>query len=81
MEDDKVKKDKASSGGGGYDYLLGMPLWSLTLEKVQELCNERDEKKGQLEALLGTEPKQLWETDLDNFLQALEVSGKYHQMP
>lgn len=28
----------------GYDYLLGMKLWSLTLEKVRQLENELEEK-------------------------------------
>ena len=26
-----------AGANGGYDYLLSMPLWSLTLEKVQQL--------------------------------------------
>lgn len=29
----------------GYDYLLSMKLWSLTMEKVQSLTAERDQKK------------------------------------
>lgn len=28
----------------GYDYLLGMKLWSLTLEKVRQLENELEAK-------------------------------------
>eukprot|EP00897_Mesotaenium_endlicherianum_P007584 jgi/Mesen1/6854/ME000351S05971 len=69
-------KSGASEGAAskkGYDYLLGMPLWSLTLEKVQELCSERDGKEEQLEALKRTDPRQLWELDLANFLTALEA--------
>jgi DNA topoisomerase-2 len=34
-----------SAGGKGYDYLLSMPIFSLTLEKVQALCAERDGKQ------------------------------------
>lgn len=29
--------DDSAVVGGGYDYLLSMPLWSLTMEKVAQL--------------------------------------------
>ena len=35
----------------GYEYLLGMKIWSLTQEKVVELMAQRDEKKKELEIL------------------------------
>eukprot|EP00897_Mesotaenium_endlicherianum_P007582 jgi/Mesen1/6852/ME000351S05970 len=68
-------KAGASVGrASSYEYLLGMSLWSLTLELVQSLCKERDAKKEVREALLETDPKSLWEADLDAFLAALEAS-------
>lgn len=48
----------------GYDYLLSMKLWSLTLEKVQALAVQRDrkaEEKAEMELIT---PKELWVTDL-----------------
>ena len=33
----------------GYEYLLGMKIWSLTQEKVAELMAQRDEKRRELE--------------------------------
>ncbi|CAI5535699.1 unnamed protein product [Closterium sp. Naga37s-1] len=66
---------KAKKGGdGGYDYLLGMPLWSLTLERVQELLRDQKKNQDDHDALLKTEPKDLWESDLDLFLAELEVA-------
>ncbi|CAI5499015.1 unnamed protein product [Closterium sp. Naga37s-1] len=66
---------KAKKGGdGGYDYLLGMPLWSLTLERVQELLRDQKKNQDDHDALLKTEPKDLWESDLDLFLEELEVA-------
>jgi DNA topoisomerase-2 len=59
-----------ASAARGYDYLLSMPLWSLTAEKVEQLRNELRAKETELQALLATTPKQLWTTDLDAFLEA-----------
>ena len=36
---------------GAYDYLLGMPMWSLTYEKVEQLKQEASEKKAELERI------------------------------
>lgn len=68
--------DEASASGAGglsYDYLLSMPLWCLTMERVATLISERDGKQGELEELMRTTPSQMWETDLDAFEAALEV--------
>lgn len=35
----------------GYDYLLGMKLWSLTLEKVKQMENELDAKTEEMAKL------------------------------
>lgn len=56
----------------GYDYLLSMKLWSLTMERVQELINQRNNKKGELEELLATSAETLWLCDLDNLENALD---------
>lgn len=48
-----------------YDYLLNMPLWSLTYEKVQKLMKEQDEKSQELEILKKITVEQMWITDLD----------------
>ena len=63
----------ASAAARGYDYLLSMPLWSLTLEKVEQLRAELNAKEAELKALLATSPKQLWAKDLDAFLDGYEA--------
>ena len=67
--DEKVKGTKKKSG---YDYLLSMPLWSLTWEKVEKLKKEREEKEVEVKQLIDTPIGKLWSTDLDAFLQALD---------
>lgn len=47
-----------------WDYLLGMPLWSLSLERAQELERLVEEKKRELRELQGTAPEELWVRDL-----------------
>ena len=69
-KDEKEAAKKATSRG--YDYLLGMPLWSLTLEKVEQLKKELAEKEAELKKLLATTPKEMWSVDLDAFLVGYE---------
>ncbi|KAG7839161.1 hypothetical protein KL942_003523 [Ogataea angusta] len=52
-----------------YDYLLGMPLWSLTSERYEKLLKQRDEKEAELNNLLRKSAKDLWNEDLDVFLE------------
>eukprot|EP00166_Cyanidium_caldarium_P001262 ctg_165.g63 len=55
----------------GYDYLLSMPLWSLTRERVEELRRQRDGKVGELEVTRATTPKELWLRDLEQVERVL----------
>ncbi|KAJ2993089.1 DNA topoisomerase 2 [Globomyces sp. JEL0801] len=73
---DPIYKSKASNNSDeevetnehGYDYLLSMPIWNLTMEKVQQLIKEKEQKEEQIKLLLGQTPIDLWRTDLDSFL-------------
>jgi len=56
----------------GYEYLLGMKIWSLTFEKAEKLRAELAEKTGELEELEATEPCQLWLDDLAAVEEALD---------
>ena len=59
-----------------YNYLLNMPLWSLTKEKVDELLKEKDQKASEVEALKRMTPSDMWLKDLDELDAALdEVSS------
>ncbi|KAG6814411.1 hypothetical protein H0H92_007414 [Tricholoma furcatifolium] len=63
-----AKGDKTGSATTDYDYLLGMAIWSLTKEKIAKLKLQAEEKEQELFALLAKSPKELWNTDLDQFL-------------
>ncbi|KAK9070925.1 hypothetical protein SSX86_009493 [Deinandra increscens subsp. villosa] len=59
--------------GSEYDYLLSMPIGTLTYEKMQQLSNERDTKKAEFAELTKTPPKSLWLKDLDALSNQLDV--------
>jgi len=52
-----------------YEYLIRMPIYSLTLEKKEELMAERDNKMAELEDILSKEPRELWRDDLLKFIK------------
>ncbi|KAL7748705.1 DNA topoisomerase 2 [Sorochytrium milnesiophthora] len=76
--------DDADAGTGNadaasaadYDYLLSMPIWSLTHEKVVQLENELKEKKEELDYIISLTPTRMWEIDLDSFLLELEQNDE-----
>jgi DNA topoisomerase-2 len=55
-----------------YDYLLSMPLWSLTEEKIEELIRQMKNKKEEHDILIQKHHFELWENDLAEFLDALD---------
>ncbi|KAJ1892411.1 DNA topoisomerase 2, partial [Kickxella alabastrina] len=57
-----------------YDYLLVMPIWNLTQEKVEKLLKEKDGIQKKLEYLLTRTPINLWSDDLE------EVEKKWNVM-
>jgi DNA topoisomerase-2 len=66
-EQDK-EAEAAAEPATGYDYLLNMPIYSLTQEKVVALTGERDKKAQELETLKAKTEKDLWNADLDDFV-------------
>jgi DNA topoisomerase II len=50
-----------------YEYLLGMPIWSLTRERYEKLLQQRGNKETELNSLLKLSAKDLWNNDLDDF--------------
>ncbi|GAB4828068.1 DNA topoisomerase 2 [Ancistrocladus abbreviatus] len=59
-----------------YDYLLSMAIGTLTYEKVQELCAEKDKVTQQLEELRALTPNSLWLKDLDALETALDEQDR-----
>ncbi|KAH7157802.1 DNA topoisomerase II [Dactylonectria estremocensis] len=63
-------EDSDASGNecdGDYDYLLSMPIWSLTQERLDKLNEEFRKKKEEHDALDVLSDKDLWCRDLDQF--------------
>ena len=55
-----------------YDYLLSMPMWSVTEERVEQLLRQMRDKKEEHDALERKGIHQLWTEDLDAFLAELD---------
>ena len=60
-ENTKIKQE--------YNYLLNMSVYSFTLEKVDELSKEIENKKQDLSILQETEIKDMWIYELDEFVK------------
>ncbi|XP_039593428.1 DNA topoisomerase 2-beta [Polypterus senegalus] len=70
-DDDDSSVDSGSSGPN-FNYILNMPLWCLTKEKVEELLKQRDAKKHELDILQRKSPSDLWKEDLAAFAEELD---------
>jgi len=55
-----------------YDYLLGMPLWTLTEEKIVDLESQKAQKEAQIKELEEYTELQIWEKELDEFIASLD---------
>ena len=69
-DDDDIFLDDSAKD---YDYLLSMPLWNLTLEKVEKLKEQKMKKQDELYDLESTEVTEIWIKDLDQLSSALDV--------
>lgn len=67
-EDEAEGGDDESLQASSYDYLLGMPLWSLTQERVERLQRQIGEKEQEIDTLLEKSKEDLWKADLDDFI-------------
>ena len=55
-----------------FEYLLGMPMWSVTEERVEQLIRLMNEKQQEHAALQQKHEHDLWREDLDAFAAELE---------
>jgi DNA topoisomerase II len=70
----------------GYDYLLRLQISSITLEKIEKLENDIENRRSEREKLKNTTDKQLWLNDLEEFeniyvpwLDELEAEGNLNK--
>jgi DNA topoisomerase-2 len=73
--DEDAGNDDTQSGARDYDYLLGMAIWCLTQERVDKLLRQIGDVEVEIDILIGKTPKQLWNTDLDDFLHEWEYQN------
>eukprot|EP00752_Nemacystus_decipiens_P012396 g10983.t1 len=66
---DEEQEGEAADDGDdlskGYDYLLSMKIWNLTMERVKMMENELEAKTDEMAQLKATPPSELWVNDLD----------------
>ena len=55
-----------------YNYLLSMPIYNLTQEKIEELKKQENEKQTEYDILVKMKPHDLWLIDLDDFENAYD---------
>ncbi|KAF2070654.1 hypothetical protein CYY_008032 [Polysphondylium violaceum] len=77
--DEQEAEDVKDEDSKGYDYLLSLPLWSLTMERVKKILQERDAKKKDLDVLLGTELSTIYKRDLKELEIQLDKQDAYDE--
>ncbi|OJD18168.1 hypothetical protein AJ78_01780 [Emergomyces pasteurianus Ep9510] len=67
-EDETSDNEDTDIAANSYDYLLGMPLWSLTKERVEKLRRQIGDKETEVDTLIKLSKEDIWKADLDDFL-------------
>ncbi|KAF8396139.1 hypothetical protein HHK36_017752 [Tetracentron sinense] len=78
-EENEEKEEVVNSRGvraSDYEYLLSMAIGTLTLEKVQELCANKDRLNNEVDELRKATPKSLWMEDLNALEKELDEQDK-----
>ncbi|KPI40324.1 DNA topoisomerase 2 [Cyphellophora attinorum] len=73
VEEDEEQDAEINAQASAYDYLLGMPIWSLTQERIEKLRKQMGDKEHEIDALSKTSIQDLWRTDLDEFVTEWET--------
>ncbi|XP_078475411.1 DNA topoisomerase 2-alpha-like isoform X1 [Lampetra planeri] len=71
-DSDSDASDAAGGTGPNFNYILNMPLWSLSRERKDELVKQRDIKAKELLELKRKSPSELWKEDLATFVEELD---------
>jgi len=72
IEDDLEENDFKKMGTGhNYDYLLNMPIYQLTFEKIEELKKQKECKETEYNKLNKMKPHDIWKTELTELKDAL----------
>merc|ERR550517_1329230 len=76
---EEEEKQKELSPMTGYDYLLKMPIHSLTAEKVAELMQQKEDKEQELKDLQAKPVKEFWRDDLNVLETPIEAHNAAEQ--
>ena len=68
----QIEENSIEKIDDSYDYLLRMPIYSLTKEMFEKLKSEFTSKKEEIEKLKSIEPKDLYLTDLNELKQKIK---------
>ncbi|KAL1981976.1 hypothetical protein VTN96DRAFT_1942 [Rasamsonia emersonii] len=68
VDEEEESLEETEAASDAYDYLLGMPLWSLTQERVEKLRRQIGEKETEIDNLIKLSKEDIWKKDLDDFL-------------
>lgn len=71
MEDEEAEADSSDEtdvAASAYDYLLGMPIWSLTQERVEKLQKQIGEREVEMDEVIKLSKEDMWRRDLDDFI-------------
>ncbi|EXJ86810.1 DNA topoisomerase II [Capronia epimyces CBS 606.96] len=68
VDEEEPEEDDGPVDASAYDYLLSMPLWSLTQERVEKLLKQIGEREEEIDALMKKSKEDLWKHDLDEFI-------------
>ena len=66
-----LEENKFEKIDGSYNYLLNMPIYSLTNERYMELMKNAKDKKEELDLIKEKEPKEMYLTDLNELKKKL----------
>ncbi|KAL8851969.1 MAG: hypothetical protein Q9221_003180 [Calogaya cf. arnoldii] len=69
LAENEDENEDVETGASSYDYLLGMPLWSLTRERVEKLKKQIGDRELEIDDLLKKSREDLWKADLDEFIK------------
>ncbi|KAI0470183.1 DNA topoisomerase [Xylaria cf. heliscus] len=75
-DDAETAEDTVDDDSRGYDYLLSMPIWSFTQERLDRLKDLIEKKKVEHDELQALSEKDLWCKDLDDFEETWEAQKK-----
>ena len=70
--DDEYDTPTVAIKSADFDYLLDMPMRSLTYEKKEDLLRKKKIKLNEYEILRSKTPADMWREDLDHFLVMLQ---------